>query len=172
MPLQRTVEANMRCLRDLRTQLQAIGDDTFTHRADITNSTIGQHVRHVLEHYERFFISLGEQEVNYDQRPRDPSLETIRELAITRIDGIVHRLKRLKEKGCECHIMSITTFASDDDKEDPVMTTTTVIRELLFLQSHTIHHNALISILLNYLDIPVQFALGMAPATLRHRQTL
>ena len=55
MPLQRTVEANIRCLKDLRDQLQAIGDDTFTHKADITASTIGQHVRHVLEHYERFF---------------------------------------------------------------------------------------------------------------------
>ena len=43
----------------------------------------------------------------------------------------------------------------------------TLGRELAFVDSHTIHHQALIAVLLELADVPVPDDLGLAPSTPR-----
>ncbi len=50
----------------------------------------------------------------------------------------------------------------------PVQVETTVGRELAFVLSHTIHHNALIGVMAAMLGVPVPDRFGYAPSTLVH----
>ena len=42
---------------------------------------VGAHLRHVIEHYQRFLIGTRDGEVNYDARQRDMRIATDRNLA-------------------------------------------------------------------------------------------
>jgi uncharacterized damage-inducible protein DinB len=45
---------------------------------------------------------------------------------------------------------------------------TTVGRELAFVLSHTVHHNALIAVMARTLGVPVPDLFGYAPSTIAH----
>jgi len=50
----------------------------------------------------------------------------------------------------------------------PVEVETTVGRELAFVLSHTVHHNALIAVMAKTLGVPVPERFGYAPSTIVH----
>ena len=57
---------------------------------------------------------------------------------------------------------------ADALEDDTPWTSSTLGRELLFLLSHTIHHYALIDLLLREEGFEVPPDFGMAPSTLKH----
>ena len=50
----------------------------------------------------------------------------------------------------------------------PTEVETTAGRELAFVLSHTIHHNALIDVMARTLGVPVPDRFGYAPSTIAH----
>ena len=48
----------------------------------------------------------------------------------------------------------------------------TVRRELIFLVSHTVHHYALIAVMLRHQAVGLPADFGVAPSTLRHQRRL
>jgi hypothetical protein len=129
---------------------------------EVFSSSIGQHLRHCVEHYDELFIALSQARVvNYDQRPRDLSVETDQKVATARLLDIRERLASLPG---QC--MPLKTRDAEVDRTSA----SSLCRELQFLASHTVHHFALISVIasLNGLSLPANF--GIAPATLKSRQ--
>ena len=57
-----------------------------------------------------------------------------------------------------------------DPAGEPTRVDTTLGRELAFVISHTIHHNALIAILVKLLGHSVPATFGYAPSTIAHRE--
>ena len=55
---------------------------------------------------------------------------------------------------------------------EPEWSTSSVRRELLFLLSHTVHHNALVKELLRARGHALADDFGVAPSTLEHRARL
>jgi hypothetical protein len=129
-------------------------------------SAIGVHVRHVLEHYSAFLAGHESGLVDYEARPRDAAVENDRQTAISRIVETLEGLMRLRETdlGRALAVHDCTGVDACDDSPSA----SSARRELQFLHSHTIHHWALIALLLARNGIAVAPEFGIAPSTLRH----
>ena len=129
----------------------------------LSGSSIGQHVRHVIEFYQCMMKGYEKEIINYDLRVRDKMIEESREFAMQCISKILFDLKTadLSKK--------ITLEVIYDQR---IELSTTMERELVYNIEHAIHHMALIKIGIKVIDpkiiLPEEF--GVAASTIRHQQ--
>jgi len=152
---------------NLQELLQAVGsisDELYTRKSKyLFGSSIGQHVRHILEIYETLLTGYHSGKFSFENRKRDLALEeNVREMQrmVGRIAAEIH--KEDKVLICVLHDHS--------NKEQKL--STTYFRELLYCFEHGIHHQALIKVALKEFEwenIPENF--GVAPSTLKFRLT-
>ncbi|MEL6822423.1 MAG: DinB family protein [Calditrichota bacterium] len=146
--------------------LEEIDDDQFnlTNHA-FFNSSIGKHMRHVLDHYRSFVGSINGY-IDYDARKRDEKLETDRAYAIEACNDLFAAMGRLTfPSGGINSVVQIR--CNDTGSGEKLWTQSTFTRELQFLSGHTVHHYALISMILRILRIEVPEEFGVAPSTLK-----
>jgi uncharacterized damage-inducible protein DinB len=127
------------------------------------SGSVGAHVRHCLDHVMALEHALAAREIDYDARHRGGSLETDRWAAIAALDAARARLLTLDDRWLTRFVRVRTQLARN---ARPVVTRSTIGRELAFVVSHTIHHNATISVLLHQQaghDMPAGF--GYAAST-------
>ena len=130
---------------------------------EVFSPSIGQHIRHCIEHYDELFMAWDEvRAIRYCDRPRNMEVETDPQVAVSRLRFIFNQLNRIGEK-------DVPLKVSDGGVAAPSMSSLT--RELEFLVSHTVHHFALITVLANKLRIEVPENFGIAPTTLRYRES-
>ena len=165
------LDHNLRFLRQAADLLATLPDDAYTlARPPVFRSGIGAHLRHCLDHYQSFLSGLTTGRIDYDARKRDQTTERSREAAATVISSIIDRLNSLTATDLARPVQSKVDCGGEN--LDAMWTVSTAPRELQFLISHTVHHYALISMILRLqvLDTPADF--GIAPSTLRHEGTL
>ena len=128
------------------------------------HSTIGAHFRHVLEHYRCFMTQLESGQFCYDSRQRDQLLECDFEYANRAIIEVTCLLGELESKDLnrQCQL---------SDRQVIGTVASTVFRELLFLQSHTMHHYAIIGAMTRALGAQPADDFGVAIATREHQQS-
>lgn len=130
-------------------------------------SSIGAHLRHVLDHYDAVFGGAASGRIDYYERPRDRQTETDPDVAMLRIDGTIDRLASAGNGGePEDRPLELRISAEDPEAVIP----TSFGRELHFAMSHTLHHFALVATLCRYFGYPVPEDFGVAPSTLVHRR--
>lgn len=128
---------------------------------EVFSSTIGQHVRHCVEHYEEFLTALAEGRIlDYEKRPRDLRLETDTGEALQRLAAVRNSLSDLSDAG---HGLEVR----DTGTATPAPSSTA--REMQYLLSHTVHHFALIAVIAGLGGTSVPDDFGVAPSTLKHR---
>jgi uncharacterized damage-inducible protein DinB len=130
-------------------------------------SGVGKHLRHVLDHYAALLNGLNTT-INYDNRTRDPQLETDRSYALEYAKRIS---KEISELDHDMDSLSVESTPGTAEEEEVLVTTSTLQRELQFLTSHTIHHYALIALLLKLQGFEPPMEFGVAPSTLRYLAT-
>jgi hypothetical protein len=161
------VQLNIEFLRQGRSLLELIDDETYTAaEPPVYTSGIGEHVRHIVEHYEMFLRGLPAGFIDYDARDRDVTISGSTDAAALRIDAVIGALSSIDSTDTPVEVkLAASKFA---DRDDP-RSDSTVKRELQYLQAHTIHHFALIAMILRMrrVDVPEDF--GVAPSTLQHR---
>jgi hypothetical protein len=144
--------------------IERIDDVSFT---DGNRSSIGAHFRHCLDFASNFLQGLKIGKIDYSQRERNTEVETIREKAILHLSFIIRELQAVNisdlEKPVMVKIEEISSFTGR-----PEWSSSSGLRELDFLQSHTIHHFALIAYKLQALGIEVEEGFGVAPSTLKY----
>jgi len=129
----------------------------------LSNSTIGQHTRHIIELYQCLLAGYGPATVNYDKRKRDKILETEVAPAISALEKINEQLQKENkeiEVVCEMEDMRVSLSSS-------------YYREVYYNLEHCIHHQALIKVALVEMKINIvsdQF--GVAPSTTRYRKNV
>ena len=101
--------------------------------------------------------------INYERRPREVILEIDPDQAIRRLERIRGKLLTFPKN---CQTLRVKDTGIDDS------CASSVSRELQFLVSHTVHHFALIAAIATFLDIPVPEDFGVAPSTLKYRNTV
>jgi uncharacterized damage-inducible protein DinB len=155
-------EMNRGLLRQAITLVEDhVGDQYTTVSQKVFSSSIGQHIRHCVEHYEEFIVALASgRDLNYEQRPRDLTVETNRQAAISRLLHIHEVLATLPDAQKELGVW-------DTGAESPALSS--VSRELQYLLSHTVHHCALIAIIASEAGLVLPTNFGIAPSTLKHR---
>lgn len=132
----------------------------------LSGSSIGAHVRHILEFYICLLRDNGNSVVSYDERERNHRIETEKEFTLSLIDDIILSLNSLKQD-------KPLTLKSDFSagEEDPIFFSTSLFRELGYCLEHSIHHEALIKIGVKSLQVEnvVSENFGVAPSTIRYQ---
>ena len=146
--------------------IEKIDDASFTNG---NRGSIGTHFRHCLDFATNFLSGLKIGKIDYSQRERNSEVETNREQAILHLAFIIRELQAIEisdlEKPLMVKIEEISGLMSR-----PEWAWSSGWRELEFLQSHTIHHFALIAYKLQSLGIEVEKDFGVAPSTLKYWQ--
>jgi len=159
--LNQLISSNIDVLNEGKELLFTLGADRYVEACTPAFiSTIGAHFRHVLEHYQCLLDQLSEQQVSYDKRSRAQALETNYEQALKAIDILIQQL--------ECLSADQPLCVADMQVEH--MVPSSLERELLFLQSHTTHHYAMIGAMSRLLGVTPNADFGVAIAT-RAKQT-
>jgi uncharacterized damage-inducible protein DinB len=129
---------------------------------------VGAQLRHCLDFYDCFLDGLDRGTIDYNARGRDTRLETDRDHALRKIRTICVALERLTPEQAGRSLDVRTEGATENSVE---CTRSSTARELQFLISHTIHHFALIAIMLELEGNQAardQPDFGVAPSTLAH----
>jgi uncharacterized damage-inducible protein DinB len=128
-------------------------------------SSVGMHLRHSLDHFGAFFDGLLLRRIDYESRQRDTDIEQQPEVALRAIRAYIDQLEALRsEPGVELEVRE----ENDSKSTELVWLPSSMARELQFLLGHTVHHNALIAMVVDGLGVPIPADFGVAPSTLRY----
>ena len=145
------------------TLLESVDNQRYAARSvTLETDSAGSHMRHCLEFFDCFLSGLGEGAVDYTARKRDGAIARDRLLGMLRIAEVIDRLRALERLDADGPLL-----VRGEDDEQGGWTSSTPARELQFLRSHTVHHYALIAIILRSQSLEVPAAFGVAPSTLR-----
>ncbi len=162
-------EDNIAYLEQTAELIESMGADLYQKKSNgIYNSSVGQHIRHILDHYQ-CLLKMNDGYVDYDQRERDPSLENDPVRAIAVISKLIEELRKLEP----CSIFkdeTIKVLSNTDHKSS--FSISSVNRELQFLISHTVHHFAIIAMILDSCGFVLPDYFGVAPSTLKYQQEI
>lgn len=151
-------------LEDLLHQLD---DNAFTMPVvALSNATIGQHTRHLLEFFDCLHRGALQGKVDYDARSHDRKVETDRVLALSLLERLAAFIPTLNPA---TELILETSYGGPDSV---IKTQTNVARELIYTIEHAIHHMALIKVALIAGNIPCRIpeSFGVASSTLRYRE--
>lgn len=168
-PLPSSVLALVAALRQLLELVEGMTDEQYTRRPKTAGGSIGGHVRHNLDHVSALLVGLPTGTIDYDRRERGTPVETDRRLAAAALGELERRLTDARW-GDPAEPLRVTTLVSPD--LPPIRLETSWEREVTFVLSHTIHHNALIGLLAALVDAPVPPGFGYAPSTLAYQRGL
>ncbi|KAJ2485704.1 hypothetical protein EV174_001572 [Coemansia sp. RSA 2320] len=138
----------------------------------LPGSTIGKHVRHVLDHFSLLFAAIQGPRpfaVNYAHRERNQATQESIAVGIASLAAMSVTTSRLRER-LRLHasdtVMVSDTMPGGNDAEF----VSSVGRELWFCIHHMIHHNAVIASLMHEFGLrpPTEFA--YAPSTLKRAE--
>lgn len=148
-------------LNELIDLLDQLSNEQYTHYcAALSNATIGEHTRHIIELFQCLENQYESGIVNYDNRKRDYSIQTCTATAKNAIEVIMSNLdKRNKNivlhQGIEGDIFEIESNYN---------------RELLYNLEHCIHHQALIKVaVIQHDTITINANFGVARSTIEYR---
>lgn len=162
--MQMLIQANHALLEQAATLINELDEADYVLPMQAYGSgSIGQHLRHVLDHYQAL-LSGEHGVIDYDQRRRDNPVEASKTLALTEIQRVLHALPSLVDQPVRVR-SEVSPHAQHVEE-----THSSVKRELLFVTSHAVHHFALIAMLLRLQGMAVPLDFGVAPATLTHQR--
>ena len=163
MPLQ---EAVRHTFVQLSGSLELMTQEEFVKPCmHLSNSTIGQHVRHIIEMFQCLELGYETGTVNYELRKRDQRIETNREEALAALQTVFDGLQKA-DKGL------VLEGVYNDHGDTLLKIPTNYYREIIYNLEHTIHHMALIRIGIRELkQIELPEGYGVASATVKHKRT-
>ncbi len=161
---------NTRQLKDGIEVLSRLDDRTYAecnHR--FFASGIGKHIRHILDMYQ-CFLMFEDGSIDYDDRERDTRLETDREYAIEKARELIDRLESLRNSAV-VESLSVSSNEGPNTAGISPWCSSSLVRELQYLASHTVHHYAIIAMILRILGHGCPEHFGVAPSTILYEQS-
>ena len=128
----------------------------------------GGQVRHILDFYECFLNGVESSHIDYDARKRDESIARCAQAASTKIQALMAAMDSLPALRGDA-IVWVRMEDAEGLHVDHDFLASSIGRELMVLSSHTVHHFALIAMMLRQRGCEVEADFGVAPSTLRHR---
>lgn len=158
------VDSTQKMLSELSEHIQHISAEEYTRPAYyLSNSTIGQHVRHTIELFQCLLSGYETGEVNYDHRKRDITIETEKQTAVNLLSEIMDGLNILDKP-----LVLKANYSNSD--EEVHLIHTNYFRELAYNMEHTVHHMALIKVgLMEVSSVKPSEEFGVASSTIRYR---
>jgi uncharacterized damage-inducible protein DinB len=165
---QREVAVLSRQLDDLATVLLRVPPAVYSARPLPVSGSVGEHVRHILDHVSALVVARTHAVLTYDSRERGTAVEIDSGVALRTI----LRLKAALADADDAQLDQPLAVASLLTRGGaPVSAWSTLRRELTFVCNHTVHHQALIAVLLSMMGVAVPEAFGLAPSTPRQARS-
>ena len=161
------LDAPRSSLEELEAFLTSLPDQAYAQAVPALGASIGDHTRHLLEHYLILRRSAPEGRVHFEARDRDQRLATDRAAALETLSQV----RAWLEAGCGGLSLDqpVAARTSTDGRLDAGVTCqSTLRRELIYAFLHDVHHQALIAVAGRLLGLAVPAQLGKAPATRVH----
>ena len=93
------ITGNAALLTDGIELLSRLSNDQYGHkRSEYSSAAIGEHIRHIADHYECFFSGIDDGHVNYDARNRHRLIEVDRDCAIDVLETLIQRLMNFESE--------------------------------------------------------------------------
>jgi uncharacterized damage-inducible protein DinB len=152
-------------LTDLATLLEGTPDLAYVSRPEGgVSGSVGAHVRHCLDHVRAVLDAAEGARLSYDHRERDTVLENDRTLGILALRHQSHRLEALAGRPADQPMRLDAQVACDGATVDVA---SSLGRELVFVLQHTIHHQAIVALLLAARGVAIPPRFGYAPSTIK-----
>jgi hypothetical protein len=146
--------------------LDCMGDEVYARPLPVDCASIGKHYRHVLDHFLCLREGIRTGKVNYDQRDRDPQLES--SVAASRLvtEDLIDQFGNLSHESLhrECTVTYSVAYGENELDGAP----SNVAREIMFCVGHAIHHYAILKLLCSGVGVTLPREFGVAPSTLKH----
>jgi len=165
-PIQSAIQANLSVIHQGITLLRHLGADRYRGRVSLCyNGSVGGHMRHIVEHYQSFLRGLTDGEIDYEKRSRDPLVENDPAYATGILESVTEQLDEWSG------LLTNSALKLCVETSPGITTATSVLRELEFLLSHTIHHYALVAIMARLQGYEPESTFGVAPSTLKFQRS-
>lgn len=152
-------------LQSISQLLGQINDEVYCHKSHwLSEASIGQHTRHVIELVQCLVQGYDTGLVNYDDRKRDEQIESDAATAIAAINDVLPLIAKDDKP-------LIVEGSFDVETTTTIRIQTTYEREIAYNIEHAVHHMALIKVglkELNFKNINENF--GVAYATIQYRK--
>ena len=149
-------------LNELSSLLSQLSNEDFASPClELSNSSIGQHTRHIIELFQCLISQCELGLINYDDRKRDYSIQTDINKAQKAIEEIFNSMEKPNK----------TVLLQQVIDGEEMQIESNYNRELLYNLEHCIHHQALIKVAvlqINHLQIDENF--GVARSTIEYRK--
>lgn len=153
-------------LRQLADLVESLSDAKYSQKpVGVVTNSIGGHVRHNLDHIDALLRGLRAGDICYDHRDRGTDIETDRAEALAAISRLEREVDEFPWEEAPAELELTALLAPD---LPPLRVATSPGRELAFVVSHTIHHNALIGVMVKLLGGVPPADFGYAPSTVAH----
>lgn len=165
LPLDLLQKAVSDSITQLNASIRSLDRDAYrTPCRNLGGSSIGQHVRHVIEMFQCLLQGYETGSVDYESRRRDPSIENDPALATGLLEDIVKGVDRPDRA-------LVLTGVYSETGGEAMCFDTNYRREVVYNLEHTIHHMALIRVGLREVsDLEVPEGFGVASSTVKHRR--
>ncbi|KFF03237.1 hypothetical protein ASF10_09785 [Flavobacterium sp. Leaf82] len=156
------LESIRQSLDELIYLLDQLSDQDYSKSCQaLSNATIGEHTRHILEMFQCLEQSYDSGILNYDNRQRNKQIQTETEFAKKCIIQIKKELKS------ENKIIYLEQFIDGLS----MRIQSNYYRELLYNLEHCVHHQALIKVaVLQFENIIIDENFGVARSTIAYRK--
>ena len=150
-------------LEDLMTLVLTLPANAYRARSSRVSGSVGEHVRHMLDHISALVSAIPSSVLSYDHRTRGTALETEPSVAVREMMRLDAALERWSERSLDEPVTVVAMMSADGQA---VTGWSTLARELAFVVSHTVHHQAIVALLLEQLGLESPGErFGYAPST-------
>jgi len=164
------IDGNIRVLRQIEEVIALLDAETYARPLDLFDgSSIGQHMRHILNFYQSLLTGIGEGLVDYARRERDPRMETDPRFMENLLSTIEASLQQMDEN----QPLRVRADFLPDEGEDRPVVESSAGRELMYAFDHAVHHLAIIRIGLRIVlpECGISEELGIAPSTIKYQKS-
>ncbi len=165
--IQPIIAGNIQAIDQALAFLMQLSDSHYVSvQTPYVNSSIGQHMRHIVDVFFAVTRRIDPSLIDYDLRRRGADIETSREIAIRELNEVRDWMVSydiLPGRGDDERIAIRTEVMLQDTLS--VEIESSIVRELVFASSHAVHHFALISVIAKLQGVKLDESFGLAPAT-------
>jgi len=147
--------------------LQELDTATYAKRlAPPFGASVGQHYRHIVDHFQCFLAGAATGWIDYDERRRERRVEQDLQYAREVTASLLERLQSMTSKDLARPCLARFSVGYGTA---PKSMPSNLARELAYCISHAVHHFAIVRLLCDQLRVAVPEEFGVAPSTLRYR---
>ena len=155
-------KSSLDTLEQFKQVLMDLPKDCYSRSCSLlSDASIGQHTRHIIELYLCLIKGYDNSDVSYDHRQRNKRIEEDLSFALEQLVYIQEHLEKPNKA-----ITVRYELAGGENQLD-----SNYFREVMYNLEHTIHHQALIKVGIQHFsgqEIPESF--GVAPSTIQYRK--